>query len=106
MPTKHLNQTKKAVINLALGFRTVSHIGKKPFNDSIEHAQYELNNLPIVVVDIKQLNSLLETWQHKWCEIFHNRFTRAFNDPIECLNEAHDLLDAHLAMNHIRLDIC
>ena len=66
------------MIDLAPSLGTLAHMGKKLFNDSIEHAKYELDNLTIVVVDIKQLDSLLETGHHEWEQIFDDDLTGAF----------------------------
>ena len=74
MSTKHLNQTQEAVIDLILGLWPVLDVHKKLFNDPVEHAEYELDNLAIIVINIKQPHTLLKPRHNKLQQIFNNAF--------------------------------
>ena len=106
MSAKHLNQTQEAVIDLVLCLRPVVDVHKKLFNDPIEHAEYELDNLAIIVVDIEQPHALLKPWHNKLEQIVDNALGGALDDAVKSLHQTHDLLDAALPVDVLGLDKC
>lgn len=99
MFAEHLNEAQKVVIELILLLETSRHVRQKFLDNRVEHAEYELNNLAIVVVDVQQMHALLKARQHERQQMLDQTGTRALDQTVQSLEEAHDLFDSGLVVN-------